>query len=193
MKSMLIAVTLTVSLLFCAACSAPKQDTAKNGETPQITSEAAKQNSDGSISGELKDFNTETLDGDSFTAAEFAKHKVTMLNIWATWCSPCVNEIPHIAQLAKEHSESDIKICGILIDSEDSGKIDKAKEIISADKADYTQLCMNDNLRDILINAHSVTALPTTFFVDSDGNIIKTVIGAKSYDSWKMIIAEVIK
>ena len=120
-------------------------------------------------------FSTKDINGRNITNAIFAQSEITMINFWATWCGPCVQEMPDLAKMYEELGEGMI---GVLIDADDRGAIDKAKQILKRAGADFPQLRPSKEMSS-LINA--IDAIPTTIFVDSDGNIVgKPVVGARS-------------
>ncbi len=89
-----------------------------------------------------------------------------MLDFWATWCPPCLEEIPHFNDLAGESFEDDLIIIGISAEDEDT-----LKTFVEEEGVVYPIASM-----DLLISPYGdVTALPTTFFIDRNG-VIQTVL-----------------
>ena len=114
----------------------------------------------------------------------FAENQVTMINFWATWCPPCVAEMPDLGELAETLQDSDGErgLIGILIDADESGAIQKAGQILSKAKARFTQLRPSEEMYSIL---SSISAIPTSIFVDSKGNIVgPTIVGARSKNDY---------
>lgn len=133
----------------------------------------------------VKDFDDNDVD-----SSVFKGHKVTVVNIWATFCSPCIGEIPTLDKLNKEYSDKGLQVIGICGDIADSsGKIDdaqmkSAQKIVSEAGASYLQLVPDESLNKSYID-NNVIAYPTTLFLDEDGNIIDRVIGANEEKDWK--------
>ena len=122
-------------------------------------------------------FETTDLDGNPVTSEElFADHKVTMINLWATWCGPCVNELAELEELNKEFAEKGCQIIGICTDAKAGGKaVDTAKSILAEKGVTYTNLMATDEI----LSAFSLMAYPTSYFVDSEGRILtEPVVGA---------------
>jgi len=118
-------------------------------------------------------FSANSLDGTTVTQDIFKDYKVTMINLWATWCSPCVREIPDLAKLHASMLPAGTNMMSICIDANDDPQ--SAKEILSAASARFTTLVPNNDLTPFL---NSITSMPTTIFVDSQGNVIgKPIIG----------------
>ena len=101
-----------------------------------------------------------------------------MINLWATWCSPCVREIPDLAKLHASMLPAGTNMISICIDANDDPQ--SAKEILNAASARFTTLVPNNDLTPFL---NSITSMPTTIFVDSQGNVIgKPIIGVPGRD-----------
>ena len=99
-----------------------------------------------------------------------------MVNIWATYCGPCLNEMPELGELSQEYADKGVQIIGIPIDTIDTyGKPDQAQintaaELASQTGADYTHILLSEDLANGYLK--NVMAVPTTVFVDSDGNVV---------------------
>ncbi|OQA14510.1 MAG: Thiol-disulfide oxidoreductase ResA [Firmicutes bacterium ADurb.Bin356] len=139
------------------------------------------------------DFETTDIYGETFTQELFSDYKLTMVNIWGTFCGPCINEMPELGEIAKEYSEKGVKIVGIVVDATDnSGKIvdsqvELAKELVEKTGAEYTHLLPSVDL--IKARLARVSAIPHTLFVDKDGFLVgKAVTGSQSKQEWQKII-----
>ena len=72
-------------------------------------------------------FKTEDLDGNKITSELFADNKITMINIWGTFCGPCIREMPSLAKLSDENKSKGVEIIGIPIDIiDDWGRLDSS-------------------------------------------------------------------
>lgn len=146
---------------------------------------------------------TETLDGEAFTGKDFAKYELTMVNVLATWCTACVQEIPDIEKMYQEMKAKGVNVVGIVLDTvsdvdasgnvvEDQSMIDLAKRIQKVTGATYPILkpdasLLNGRLKDNY-------ALPETFFVDKNGNIVgETYNGSHSYEEWMKITQDILE
>jgi thiol-disulfide isomerase/thioredoxin len=122
-------------------------------------------------------FATTDIAGNTVTSAEaFAGNKITMVNLWATWCPPCVGELGELAQIHQRLREMDCGVVGILIDSDQAGAIGKARFLMEENGIGYPVLVLSEDMYNVL---STVELIPTTFFVDSNGNILGTpIVGA---------------
>ena len=115
------------------------------------------------------EFTTTDLDGNEISSADlFAQNEITMVNIWATWCGPCKNEMPELGELARriEAEGRDAAIVGICNDADEEP--DACKEILAERNVDYLNLLPFDGLDEKLF----LTKLPTTIFVNRNGVIL---------------------
>ena len=121
-----------------------------------------------------------------YTESIFAKKKLTMINFWATWCGPCIEELPNLQRLSNNYSK--LQMITVLYDSGQSGAINSAVNIMNANGITLPALRYNNSMKQAFGGYLSSTALPTTVFVDQDGHFVKCVNGAKSYEEWCAII-----
>jgi len=121
------------------------------------------------------------LSGPPVTLADF-RGRVVMLNFYATWCPPCLAEIPSLARLSREYGEEKLVIIGI--SDEDAATIrghastrDIPYRLVSGSgwPAPFDQ----------------ISAVPTTFLVDREGIIRRRIVGARPHDTFKQLIDEV--
>lgn len=122
---------------------------------------------------------------------------LTMVNLWGTFCNPCLVEMPHLSELAEEYADVGFQIVGLVIDVMDAaGNVDPAmqqlaQEIMADTGADnFTHLIPRDELSLALIST-SGGAVPTTFFFDQEGaQVGDLVLGARSKADWTQIVEE---
>ena len=118
-------------------------------------------------------FETTDLDGNPVKSEElFAGHKVTMINIWATWCQPCEREMPAIEEIAADYAEDGCQIIGICDDAS-SSNIATVKSLLSGRGVTYLNLKPPAGMENIFGNY----AYPNSFFVDSEGNFLVRSVG----------------
>lgn len=173
-----------------------KQDTGTDNsqaETAQADAQADN-TAEASEKNEIfREFKTKTLDGEEVDQDIFAKADLTMVNIWGTFCGPCIREMPELGELSREYADKGFQMVGIISDVSQP-EDDTALEIVKKTEADYTHLVIpkdaNMQYR-ILKNAQVV---PTTIFLDKDGNQVgDTYPGAKSKKQWTAVIDEMLE
>ncbi|MDU5224655.1 MAG: TlpA disulfide reductase family protein, partial [Finegoldia magna] len=140
----------------------------------------------------LSNLSTKDINGKDFSSKDFSKYDLTMVNVFATWCSACVNEIPDLSEVQKEMKNKGVNIVGVVTDTvDDNGTnneaLQKSKLIQEKTKASYPFLMPDKSNFNGRLNG--IQAMPETFFVDKNGNIIgETYSGAKSKEEWKQVI-----
>lgn len=148
-----------------------------DGESSSLESEEVKE----AITFEAKD-----MDGNTVSSDIFSESKLTMVNVWATYCNPCLSEMPGLGELAGEYDSKDFQIIGIISDVQegvDQEGMDYVSALIEWTGADYTHLLLNESVLYALLK--DVYAVPTTFFIDENGMILDTVVGAMEKSAWE--------
>lgn len=131
-------------------------------------------------------FEAQDLAGNTVTEAVFTQSQLTMVNVWATYCNPCLSEMPGLGELAGEYDTEQFQIIGIVSDVQEGAgdeAVEYAAELVSQTGADYVHLLLNESVFRAMLGG--VSAVPTTFFVDENGEILDTVVGAMDKSAWK--------
>lgn len=124
--------------------------------------------------------------GKSLSSADFADYELTLVNVWATWCGPCVAELPHLQEINSSYQDQGVRVLGLLLEQE-SGAAEAARELLADAGADYAVLQPEGELLEYLYD--NILYFPTTFLVDSQGKILgEPVIGAHDLAGWKTIV-----
>ena len=134
-------------------------------------------------SGELGTFSFTALDGRMVDDALFSQNKLTMVNFWATWCGPCVGEIPDLQLIAEDYADSGFGIVGVLVSDPDT---QGALEFLQSNGITYPVILPEGPFAAL---TEEFDAIPTTMFFDSNGNRVgETQTGSMDYDSWASLI-----
>lgn len=126
----------------------------------------------------LLGFNTTDLNGNTVTGDIISECELTIINLWATWCGPCVSEMPHFQELHEHYQatpENDVQMIGVV--SEGGGcTVESARAFL--EQNGYTWL----NLREdsVLGSALDSGYIPQTIIVDRNGVVRDHIIGAFS-------------
>jgi thiol-disulfide isomerase/thioredoxin len=116
-----------------------------------------------------------TLDGKTIKLSQL-KGKRVVLNFWATWCGPCIMEMPHFARLYKESSRNDLIIIGI------SNEDDTRVRSFAATKAVNYPIAVS---KDLPSPYKDIKAIPTTFFIDRNGMVQSVFVGSRDFNQLK--------
>lgn len=178
----------TASADTTATASANASSTAPADAAATTPDDTNTNGSDSSDKTPAIDFTTTLLNGDSVKLSDY-KGKVVLLNFWATWCGPCVGELPAFEKLDKEYGD-DVVILAVNI-GEDKDSVSKfAKE------NGYTFPIGLDEKQDIA-TAYQIYSIPATYIIDKDGNVAEISTGAQDadtmYQKYKDMIDQVLK
>ena len=127
------------------------------------------------------------LEGKEVSSEQF-KGKVVVLDFWATWCLPCVSEIPGYAELQKKYGADGLVIVGVLFrDPKTAAYVKK----FAADKGvNYTIVVGDDAIADAF---GGLEALPTTFLINRAGRIVNQKVGAVPHDEYEKRVLQALR
>ena len=176
-----------------AASENGAEDTSADKETP---ADNTANNSEENSTEEEKYFVTFeaiTTEGTDWNSDKFANSKLTMINVWGTYCNPCLSEMPALGELAAEYDSALFQIVGVISDvmeGDSADNINNAKRLITETGANYPHLLLNESLYMSFVGA--VSAVPTTFFVRQDGSMVGYLTGAMAKENWKILIEDLL-
>ncbi len=126
------------------------------------------------------------LDGKEVSAEQF-KGKVLVVDFWATWCGPCVSEIPGYIELQKKYGAAGLVIVGVSLDTKSPQYV---KKFAQEHAMDYT-LVMGD---DSVVEAFGgVDAIPTTFLINRGGRIVHKKTGAMPHEEYEKLVKQALE
>lgn len=140
---------------------------------------------------ETLSFTTTDLDGNPVDASIFAQSDLTILNVWGTFCAPCIGEIPELGEWARS-LPSNVRLIGLVSDissPEDAEQIELAKEIMQKANADYLNLIASETLQPFLAG---IVGVPTTFFINSEGAITGEPVTGADVPLYKQVVEDFI-
>jgi len=116
------------------------------------------------------DFNLVSLDGKRVKLSDF-RGKAVLLNFWATWCTPCKQEMPWFVDLQKKYGSEGLVVVGVAMDDSETSKI---AEFAGQMGVNYPVLLGTDKVSEDYGN---VQYLPTSFYIDRDGKFVGKGVG----------------
>ena len=141
------------------------------------------------MTGKTVSFETQDLDGNPVSSAElFAANRITMLNIWETGCGACKGELGELAQIHGRLQAMGCGIVGLLWDSDTQEAIDMARQLLADAGTSYTTLRCPSNFDDLF----ELDGFPTSFFIDSSGQILGAPILGAQVDRYEMAINDLL-
>lgn len=171
-----LAIVLTITLVGCAQ------------KDPQQTSTQTnyKENVSNIIAVESKaeqtapNFTWSNEKGEQVSFAEFSKGKPVLINFWATWCGPCIKEMPDLVALSDEYAAKGGLVIGISVDK-DSDALTLVSDFTKEYNVQYPIIIDNGDLEKAF---GGMRGIPATFFVDKKGKIVKKLIGFQSKEKF---------
>ena len=164
-------------------------DASKENNTEKSDSSSGQQEiSENGFPVNMPEFSTTDMDGNKVTNDIFADYDLTVVNFWATYCNPCINELPELAEWKKELPDN-VNLIGLLVDVDEKGsdQYKLAEKIIKETGADYQHLIATEEFDDMISN---LVGVPTTFFVDSTGKIIGEPFAGADVDAYKQTVED---
>lgn len=178
---------LMAAMLLAACGTKQREETAKLQEASSETQKTEKSTKSVKPFGEFKSM---TLSGEEVTQEVFAQADLTMVNIWGTFCSPCINEMPDLGELSRDYADQGFQMIGMLCDVEEPSD-ETALKIVDTTQADYMHIVASEDLTNGILS--QVYAVPTTIFVDKDGKQVgEAYSGAQDKTAWKLIIEKML-
>ena len=158
----------------------------------EVTDGSGNEYTEGIMSIKVMDMDqNEVLMGDLIS-----QNKVTMINFWATYCGPCLGEMPGLGELERKYKDQGFEILGMTCDIVDYyGNVDKdlVDEALSLKKdtgITYPIFIAGPEIK----TYENIEVFPTTVFYDSDGNALANPIyGMQSEEEWERIISSVLQ
>jgi thiol-disulfide isomerase/thioredoxin len=121
------------------------------------------------------DFIVKTPGGGTFRLSEH-RGRVVMINFWATWCPPCLEEMPAMERLHRQHKDAGFTLVAISVDTDPA----KVGPFLTSHKLTF-QVGLDPRMD--LANSYAVRALPSSFIVGPDGRLAALAIGPRHWDN----------
>lgn len=204
MITVLLAAVLSLSLL--TACSSTKtpdktgdsdgRQNPSEGQSSPDTSDPSDANGmpeTGANGKSVGKFTTQDVNGNTVTQDIFKEHELTMVNVFTTWCSPCVGEMPDLEKLHQQMKAKNVGVVGVVLDVlNEKGEIvdedmERAQLLVKKTGVTYPILLPDSTyFHGRLIG---IEAFPETFFVDKNGNIVgETYSGSGGLEDWIEVV-----
>ncbi len=111
------------------------------------------------------------IDGSGTVSLAENRGKVILVDLWATWCVPCIAELPHLQELSDSLSEDDFLMLGIVLES---GEREEVLEFVAERNVTYTQVMGEENTSEAF---GPFLGYPTKYLIDRSGNVVKRYFG----------------
>lgn len=124
----------------------------------------------------VPEFSLDDLDGDEVSLSDF-QGKVVVISFWATWCGPCLQELPHMQIIANENAD-DVVVLAITTDGPDT--LSEVRNIVRRNR--WTMPILLDQDGSVMAQLNPRGTQPFTMFIDRNGNLADSHEGYSSGD-----------
>lgn len=143
----------------------------------------------------LGEFTTQDVNGNPYTQDMFRDYDLTLVNIFTTWCTPCVAEMPDLEELYQQMKERGVNVVGFVLDVlNEKGEIvqadlERAQELVERTGVTYPVLLPDSTYLNGRLTG--IEGFPETFFVDQDGNVVGgTYSGSGDLEYWTEVVEQ---
>ncbi len=133
-------------------------------------------------------FTTEDLNGNTVTESILKEKEYTMINVWGTYCGPCINEMPELEKLHQnmpENMQIIGMVCDLPVEVKPAQTLELANEIVKTTGVTYPSLMV---YQDAYWFLDTTNVVPTTYFVDSEGNLASDIIYGADIEAYRAAI-----
>ncbi len=175
-------IIIFLSLLLLVGCQSPAQEDSgavvSNANSVTDTEDSTSQEAF-----QVQLDGDELLSGNALTNDYFKQKPYTLVNVWGTFCPPCIQELPELNELHK--MDHDVQVLGIIADasSDSDAVLEAAKSLVNSNQIEYLNLVPSPEFYERTLT--SIQGLPTSFIVDQDGKVVSQLfVGAGSVDEY---------
>jgi thiol-disulfide isomerase/thioredoxin len=111
--------------------------------------------------------------------------KVVMLNFWASWCPPCVEEAPSLNRLQRHIEANGGTVLGFSID-EDPAAYEKFRRDFAVNFPTYRDVTVKENKSQVMAE-YGTVLIPESYVIDRHGKILRKIVGPQNWDSPEML------
>ena len=129
-------------------------------------------------------FEARTIGGENLKFPGSFKGKIVLLDFWATWCQPCLMDMPNVVEAYEEHHKDGFEILSVSLDDETT--VAKIPTTIKQHKMTWQQVCDERGWDSPIAKLYGVKTLPTAFIVDGDtGEVLATRLSLLREGKWR--------
>lgn len=141
------------------------------------------------------EFTTQDVFGTAYTQDVFRDYDLTLVNLFTTWCSPCVAEMPELEELYQQMKDQGVGVVGVVLDvlneKGEAPQEDLERAQLLVERTGVTYPILLPDSTDFNGRLTGIQAFPETFFVDQNGNIVgETYVGSGSLEDWLEVVEQ---
>ena len=115
---------------------------------------------------------TDAIKGTEVSMKSTLKGKVVVIDFWATWCGPCIQEMPTMKKLYAEYHDKGVEFVGVSLDSpKEEGGLDELKAYVAKNEVPWPQYYQGNGWDSEFSKSWGINSIPALFVVDADGNL----------------------
>ncbi|MCB0284211.1 MAG: TlpA family protein disulfide reductase [Calditrichaeota bacterium] len=137
-----------------------------------------------SFAAKAPDFKFKSLDGKEVSLSDF-KDKVVIVNFWATWCGPCIHEMPDLQKLSEKYKEKGLQVLGLTLQS----RPNQIPEKVKSTGVTYPILL---DTEPAVEKFGGFNGIPQTFIIDRNGEIVEQITGPRSFKQFEKKILKLL-
>lgn len=189
LKNIVVFIALTFALSSFIACT--NTASSKKDSADSTNSAASKSSEYPPVSSNIMQAEIKDVDGGTFKL-EDKKGKIVLINLWATWCGPCREEMPALVELQEKYKDRDFEIIGL--DSDDEETPEQIKAFAEKMKLNYQLGYADANMMNNFIKISKFNGIPQSFLIDREGKLRNVFVGggAKNINLIKEAVERVV-
>ncbi|MFJ8262856.1 peroxiredoxin family protein [Rummeliibacillus sp. NPDC094406] len=158
-------------------------ETAKTAKKTETASTNEKEDTTSQVEYVAPDFELKTLEGETVRLSDYIGKKV-IINFWATWCPPCNEEVPHMQKVYEEYKNQGVEILAVNVTNKDKGK-EAIAQFVKEHGLTFEVLLDEEGF---VGSTYQVLTLPTTYIIDTEGNMVDIIEGPMNEAVMKKLI-----
>lgn len=166
-------VFIVIISVLAASCSGTKPATGVNNSNSPASPAEKPKSAYPPVSSVIMKAENRNLDG-SPLKLEDLKGKVVLLNLWATWCGPCREEIPHLVELQDKYRDKGFEVVGLDVDPEAKEDIEK---FMAEMKINYTIGWAHEDLSNEIVRLNRMGGIPQSILINREGQLTGVFLG----------------
>jgi thiol-disulfide isomerase/thioredoxin len=124
------------------------------------------------------------MEGNTVTNEIFVQNELTLVNVWATFCGPCINEMPELEAISREYKDTGVTVLGIVADGGSAAP--QAYEMLRRLDVSYVNLLPNSEFTDEFLSRED--AVPYSLLVNNESEVLEFVMGSRDGDTFRQMI-----
>jgi cytochrome c biogenesis protein CcmG/thiol:disulfide interchange protein DsbE len=132
-----------------------------------------------SLGEQVPGFNLKKDTGEPVTISDF-RGKILVLNFWASWCAPCLDELPSLNRLSERYADKGVQVVGISVDEDP----DAYRNFLTKNRISF--LTLRNHTRSVS-EQYGTYKLPETYIISRDGRLLNKIIGGTDWTDREML------